>query len=67
MPFNTGEVVKFSANVFAEWLMDGHQMARPDLAPIAMLVWKLRISQQIICFDYKGLLEVFSTRILLQL
>ena len=39
--------------------MDGHQMARPDLAPIAMLVWKLRISQQYSVSIIKGFLKCF--------
>ncbi|OQV15760.1 Macrophage colony-stimulating factor 1 receptor 2 [Hypsibius exemplaris] len=35
-PFEDGDVAKFSANVFAEWLMQGHQMSRPVEAPLEM-------------------------------
>ncbi|OQV12434.1 putative Macrophage colony-stimulating factor 1 receptor 2 [Hypsibius exemplaris] len=35
-PFEDGDVAKFSANAFAEWLMQGHQMSRPVEAPLEM-------------------------------
>ena len=37
-PFDTPEVVKFSARAFADWLNEGHQMPRPEGAPCSMLV-----------------------------
>ncbi|OWA50264.1 putative Vascular endothelial growth factor receptor 2 [Hypsibius exemplaris] len=35
-PFDRPNVAKFSANAFAEWLLQGNQMARPDNAPSSM-------------------------------
>ncbi|OQV20033.1 Mast/stem cell growth factor receptor kita [Hypsibius exemplaris] len=35
-PFSDGDVAKFSATVFADWLLQGHQMPRPFEAPLQM-------------------------------
>ena len=35
-PFDTLEVVKSTANAFAAWLSEGHQMSRPEGAPLMM-------------------------------
>ena len=37
-PFDTPEVSKFSARAFAEYLAEGHQMNRPEGAPVTMFV-----------------------------
>lgn len=42
VPFDRPNVARFSANAFAEWLTEGHQMDRPDYAPLAVSVmWQL--------------------------
>lgn len=35
-PFASVDVVKFSAQSFAEWLLEGHRMECPELTPPAM-------------------------------
>ncbi|OQV12082.1 Macrophage colony-stimulating factor 1 receptor 2 [Hypsibius exemplaris] len=36
IPFDRPNVAKFTAISFAEWLMQGHQMSRPDAAPLSI-------------------------------
>ena len=44
-PFDTPEVVKFSAKAFADWLAEGHQMSRPEGTPFSMSVHWILVNQ----------------------
>ncbi|OQV23546.1 Macrophage colony-stimulating factor 1 receptor 2 [Hypsibius exemplaris] len=51
VPFDLPNVVKFSAAAFGEWLLEGHQMARPPGAPLAIydvmqLCWNLQAADR---------------------